>query len=194
VPDDRGAFASDLAAVKVRIAGFGGQGVVMAGYTLGRAAIFDGLNALQTQSYGSESRGGAAKSDVILSPGEILDLAPSELDVLICMSQPALDTHLRHLKPGGLVIYDSGLVKLPAPRERALGIPATTTAVEKFGRDVVANAIFLGALAGSTRAVSAESLSKAISESVPPKTVALNLSAFQAGRAMGTQGRSAEGT
>lgn len=182
MPDDRDAFASDLAAVRVRIAGFGGQGVVMAGYTLGRAAILDGLNALQTQSYGSESRGGAAKSDVIVSPGEILDLAPSELDILLAMSQPALDTHLRHLKPGGILIHDSDLAKLPGPRERSFGIPAATTAQEKFGRDVVANAIFLGALAAATRVVSADALAKAIAESVPPKTVDLNLAAFEWGR------------
>jgi 2-oxoglutarate ferredoxin oxidoreductase subunit gamma len=175
--------------MNIRFAGFGGQGIVMAGYVLGHAGIRDGRNALQTQSYGSESRGGACKSDVIISEGEILELSPRELDVLVAMSQPALDRFLPSLKPGGILIYDSDLVKLgdgdapthPHRGARCFALPATDIAHKTFGRDVVANAIVLGFLAALTGVVSREALRQAISESVPPKTAETNLAAFERG-------------
>jgi 2-oxoglutarate ferredoxin oxidoreductase subunit gamma len=167
--------------MNVRIAGFGGQGIVMAGYVLGHAGIFDGLNALQTQSYGSESRGGACKSDVILSHGEILDLAPSELDVLVAMSQPALDRFLANLKDQGTLIFDSGLVRRCGTAPRAFGLPATEIAQTRFETEVVANALMLGCLARLTGAVSRDALRRAIAESVPPKSVEVNLAAFAEG-------------
>lgn len=165
----------------IRLAGFGGQGIVMAGYILGRAGVLDGANALQTQSYGSESRGGASKSDVIISEDEILDLVPSSLDVLVAMSQPALDEHLRRLTTSGSLIYDSDLVKPGNVGEQAFGLPATDIAEKTFGRDVVANVIMLGCIVGRTGVVRRDSLRTAISESVPPKTVDMNLGAFEEG-------------
>jgi 2-oxoglutarate ferredoxin oxidoreductase subunit gamma len=179
--------------MNIRFAGFGGQGIVMAGYVLGRAGVLDGANALQTQSYGSESRGGDCKSDVVISADQILDLAPAELDVLVAMAQPALDTHLAHLKTDGLLIYDSELVTPPDDGRRSFGVPAMRVAETLFGRDVVANAIILGCLAGLSGVVSPDSLRKAISESVPPKTVDMNLKAFEEGlkRAAGQEGRTA---
>ena len=167
--------------MNIRLAGFGGQGVVMAGYVLGRAGILDGGNALQTQSYGSESRGGACKSDVIISEGEILELAPSALDVLVAMSQPALDKFLPNLKEDGILIYDSDLVKPGDAGTRSFGLPAAQIAHQTFGRDVVANVIMLGCLAGLSGAASRDSLRRAISESVPPQTVDMNLQAFEEG-------------
>ena len=165
----------------IRIAGFGGQGIVMAGYVIGHAGILDGGNALQTQSYGSESRGGACKSDVIVSKGEILELAPSDVDVLVAMSQPALDKYLPNLRAGGTLLYDSDLVKPGNGGIHAIGLPATDIAHKSFGRDVVANVIMLGCLAGLTSVVSRDSLRRAIAESVPPKTVDMNLEALEEG-------------
>jgi 2-oxoglutarate ferredoxin oxidoreductase subunit gamma len=173
--------------VNIRLAGFGGQGIVMAGYVMGNAGILDGASALQTQSYGSESRGGACKSDVIISRDEIVELAPSALDVLVAMSQPALDKYLPNLKPGATLIYDSDLVKPGGGDYRAFGLPATDIAHKTFGRDVVANVIMIGAVAGMTGVVSRESLCKAIADSVPPKTVDMNLSAFEEGFQRGTE-------
>ncbi len=184
--------------MNIRLAGFGGQGIVMAGYVLGRAGILDGGNALQTQSYGSEARGGACKSDVIISAGEILEFAPSSLDVLVAMAQPALDRFRANLKPDGTLIYESELVEpgleseVPGPeskdhlRHTTFGLPATEIARERFGREVVANVIMLGCLAGLTGVVSRDSLRAAISESVPQKTVDLNLEAFEEGYKRGT--------
>ena len=165
----------------IRIAGFGGQGIVMAGYVVGHAGILDGGNALQTQSYGSESRGGACKSDVIVSKSEILELAPSDVDVLVAMSQPALDKYLPNLRAGGTLLYDSHLVKPDNGGIHAVGLPATDVAHKSFGRDVVANVIMLGCLAGLTAVVSRDSLRRAIAESVPPKTVDMNLEALEEG-------------
>ena len=171
--------------MNIRFAGFGGQGIIMAGYALGRAGVLDGSNALQTQSYGSESRGGTCKSDVIISDGEVLELAPSAIDALVAMSQPALDKFLPNLKEGGILIYDSDLVKPGDGGFRTVGLPATDIAHKTYGRDVVANTIMLGCLAGVTRVVSRDSLRKAISESVPPKTVETNLQAFDEGFSTG---------
>nr|CAI78875.1 2-ketoglutarate:acceptor oxidoreductase, gamma subunit [uncultured bacterium] len=173
--------------MNIRLAGFGGQGIVMAGYVLGHAGLLDGRNALQTQSYGSESRGGACKSDVIISEDVILDFAPSALDVLVAMSQPALGTYLPNLKEDGILIYDSGLVKPAGRGTRCFGVPATSIAEKTFGRDVVANVLMLGCLAGVTGAASPDSLRQAISETVPPKTVDMNLAAFKEGFRRGTE-------
>ena len=167
--------------MNIRLAGFGGQGIVMAGYVLGQAGILDGAQAMQTQSYGSESRGGACKSDVIISESEIFNFVPSVIDVLVAMSQPALDEYLPSLKEGGLLIHDSDLVQPGEGRFHAFGLPATSIAEKTFGRDVVANVIILGYLAGLTDVASHDSLRRAISESVPPKTVDMNLEAFEAG-------------
>jgi len=176
--------------MNIRLAGFGGQGIVMAGYVLGHAAILDGANALQTQSYGSESRGGACKSDVIISDGEILELAPSAFDVLVATSQPALDKYRPNLKEGGILICDSDLVEPTTGQFHVFGLPATDIAHKTFGRDIVANAIMVGYLAGLTGVVSADALRKAIAGSVPPKTVDINLQAFDEGFRRGAQERS----
>jgi len=167
--------------MNLRLAGFGGQGIVLAGYVLGHAGLMDGANALQTQSYGSESRGGTCKSDVIISQEEILELAPSEVDVLVAMSQPALDKYLPNLKEDGILIYECDLVRPGEGLTRTFGLPATDVARKTFGRDVVANVIMLGCLASLTGAVSRESLRQAIADSVPPKTADMNLEAFEEG-------------
>ncbi len=167
--------------MNIRIAGFGGQGIVMAGYILGHAGLLDGHNALQTQSYGSESRGGVCKSDVIITDGEIMELAPSNLDVLVVMSQPALEKYRSNLKKGGILICDSDLVKPANGGIHAFGLPATDIAHKAFGRDVAANVVMLGCLAALTGVASRESLRRAISQAVPPKTVDMNLAAFEDG-------------
>jgi 2-oxoglutarate ferredoxin oxidoreductase subunit gamma len=167
--------------MNIRLAGFGGQGIVLAGYVLGHAGLLDGSNTLQTQSYGSESRGGACKSDVVISDGEILELAPAAFDVLVAMSQAALDKYRPNLKEGGILICDSDLVEPTTGPFRVFGLPATDIAHKTFGRDVVANVIMVGCVAGLTGVISADALRRAITESVPPKTVDMNLRAFDEG-------------
>jgi len=172
--------------MNIRVAGFGGQGIILAGYVLGRAGTIAGLNALQTQSYGSESRGGACKSDVIISADEILELAPAQLDVFLAMSQPAYDKYMNSLTEEGTLIYDADLVKPSAAGNggraaKSYAVPAGDIAHNTFGSDVIANIVMLGFLGAVTGVVEREPLRKAVEESVPPKTIEMNLRAFDEG-------------
>ncbi|MBE0512420.1 2-oxoacid:acceptor oxidoreductase family protein, partial [Candidatus Bathyarchaeota archaeon] len=115
--------------IEVRISGLGGQGVVLAGEILGRAAAYEGKRVVQTQSYGAEARGSAAKSEVIISDSEIGFPKVRKCDVLVAMSQSAVEMHLKDLKEKGVLIVDEDLVKhLPETKARVFRIPATKTA------------------------------------------------------------------
>ncbi|MFH1893748.1 MAG: 2-oxoacid:acceptor oxidoreductase family protein, partial [Candidatus Zixiibacteriota bacterium] len=85
----------------IRFVGFGGQGIVMSSYIVGQSAVFDGKKAVQNQSYGSESRGGECRGDVIISDTDIYELEPSKHDVLVSMTQPGYEKFISDLKPGG---------------------------------------------------------------------------------------------
>ena len=170
----------------VRFSGFGGQGIVLSGYIYGSAAVKDGKRVVQTQSYGSESRGGGCRSDVLVSEEEIYELAPTRLDVLVAMSQRALDTYLPDLAPGGVLLVEEDLVE---PGERApgrtFGIGATDIAFKKFGRKIMANMVMLGFTGAVVGAVSRGSLEAAVRENVPPGTEEKNLAAFAEGWRLG---------
>ncbi|NMB74395.1 MAG: pyruvate ferredoxin oxidoreductase [Myxococcales bacterium] len=169
--------------VELKIGGFGGQGVILAGMIMGRgAAIHDGLDATLTQSFGPEARGGACSAQVVLSPDRNLYPCVSHPDILVVMSQPAYDKFIGEVKPGALLLYEESLVKpepLP-PGVKAYGIPATQLA-EELGRRMVLNIVMVGFLAALTDAVSLEAVKKALAESVPKGTEKLNLDAFQKG-------------
>ncbi len=168
---------------EIRIAGFGGQGVVTIGKILGvAAALHDKKNAVQTQSYGPESRGGACKSEIVLSDGEIHYPKVRSADVLVALSQTALDVYLKDLKPGGFLIIDPLTVLKEVPRAdiQVVKVPTAEIAL-KAGNKRFQNMVALGALCQLTGAVSSQALEIAIGESVPPKTLAQNLEAFQKG-------------
>lgn len=168
---------------EIRIAGFGGQGVVTIGKILGvAAALHDKKNAVQTQSYGPESRGGACKSEIVLSDGEIHYPKVRFADVLVALSQTALDVYLKDLKPGGFLIIDPLTVLKEVPRSdiQVVKVPTAEIAL-KVGNKKFQNMVALGALCQLTGAVSSQALEIAIGESVPPKTLAQNLEAFQKG-------------
>ena len=173
---------------EVRFTGFGGQGMAVVGYILGRAAaVHDGKNATMTQSYGPEARGGASSSQVIISDGRVFYPYVIESDVLVGMSQEGYDKHRTTLKGDGKLLIDEDLVAI-APEESAkhiFKIPATRFA-EELGRKIVF-------FSGLTDFVSEEALRKAISDSVPKPTIGLNLKAFEKGRdfAMSLAGGSA---
>jgi 2-oxoglutarate ferredoxin oxidoreductase subunit gamma len=163
---------------EIRIAGFGGQGVVLAGLLLGEAAIRDGKRAVQTQSYGPESRGGAARSEVLISDEKIDYPKVMEADILVALSQEAFDKFRGAVKEGGTIIIDSDLVRAEADKVRSA--PFTKMA-DILGKKVVANSIMLGYLVGSTGVVSVESVKAIIREKVPKHTIDLNLQAFDEG-------------
>ncbi len=169
--------------IEIRIAGLGGQGVVLAGKILGKAAVFDGLFAVQTQSYGAEARGSAAKSEVIISDKPIWFPFVRKCDFLIALSQQALDKYLKDLKKDGKLVVDSTYVREVPEKfgKKPYSLPFCKNAKEKFGNEIFANVIALGFLAKAFRLVSEESLRKAIVGSVPSKYEKENIEAFKLG-------------
>ena len=168
--------------VEVRISGLGGQGVVLAGQILGRAAVYDGKNAVQTQTYGAEARGSAAKSEVIISDCKIGFPTVRKCDILIAMNQQAVDRHLKDLKENGVLIVDSAYVqKIPETKAKIFKIPATESAEKTFGAKMYANMIMLGALTKITKIVGEKAIEKAIEDTVPKKAVDTNKQAYKKG-------------
>jgi len=165
----------------VRFSGFGGQGIVLAGYILGKAVINDGRNALQTQSYGSEARGGTSKSDVFISDQKIYEFEAEELDILLSFSQTAYETYNPLLKKNGLLFFDTDLVKPGDAHKIIHGIDSVNIAENVIGRKIMANIVMLGFLTKVTEVVSFESMKKSIMESVPEKTIEQNLKALDEG-------------
>jgi 2-oxoglutarate ferredoxin oxidoreductase subunit gamma len=166
---------------EVRLAGEGGQGMILAGVILAEAAaVHDGLNAIQTQSYGPEARGGASRSEVIIAKGEIDYPKVMAADLLLCMSQEACDRFYDRVKEEGMIIVDSSHVSR-IPSHRAIAVPITDLAEEATGRRITASIVALGLAAGLTGAVSRQALAAAVSERVPAGTEALNLKALEAG-------------
>ncbi|MEM1589184.1 MAG: 2-oxoacid:acceptor oxidoreductase family protein [Candidatus Bathyarchaeia archaeon] len=171
--------------IEVRICGLGGQGVVLAGQVLGRAAVYDGWNVVQTQSYGAEARGTSAKSEVVISDGPIGFPMVRKCDILVAMSQEALDRNVKDLKDGSLLLIDGGLVKnVPKINAKVYAVSATKIAEENFKERLYANMVVLGALNALTKLVSEESMEKAIVDTVPEKFAATNLQAYRKGRSL----------
>jgi 2-oxoglutarate ferredoxin oxidoreductase subunit gamma len=168
---------------EILIGGVGGQGVVLSGILLGTAAtLFDGKKAVQTQSYSSELRGGSARAEVIISEEPVSDPQVRKPDILIALAEEALPRYIGKIKPKGLLVIDSDLVKGAKPGDyEILSIPATSIADKEMGNIVVANLIILGALIKKTGLLSVEAMEKAIEESVPKKAKELNLKAFRRG-------------
>ena len=168
---------------EILIGGVGGQGVVLSGILLGTAAtLFDGKKAVQTQSYSSELRGGSTRAEVIISEEPVTDPQVRKPDILIALAEDALSKYVDRVKPKGLLVIDSDLVKGAKPGDyEILSIPATSIADKEMGNIVVANLIILGAIISKTGLLSVEAMEKAIEMSVPKKAITLNLNAFRKG-------------
>lgn len=168
--------------VNVRFGGFGGQGIITSGVILGKAAIYDGKDAVQSQSYGQQARGGECRCDVIISDEIIVYPLIDKADILVVMSRPALEAYIGTLKTGGCLILDADIVGFLPDRSdiEIVEISATKTA-SKLGKTIVANMIMLGALIKKTKIVSEESLRKAIYDTFHPSMVELNLRAVEEG-------------
>jgi 2-oxoglutarate ferredoxin oxidoreductase subunit gamma len=169
--------------VEIRFAGFGGQGIIKSGIiTAAAASIHAGKNAVQTQSYGPESRGGACKSEVVISEEEIDFPKVVEPDILVLMSQHAYIDYVDDIKAGGTVILDPDMI----PREKdsknvkVFHVPATKIA-EGLGRKIVANIVMLGAFVAITGVLDENAVREAVKENIPRGTEELNLAAFQKG-------------
>ena len=166
---------------EIRIGGSGGQGVVLAGQILGKAAVFNGKNVLQTQTYGAEARGSLARSEVIISDSRIGFPAVRKCDILVVMNQESLDKHIQYLKENGVLIVDSNVEKIPETKASVFKVPATETAKKTYGDSMYGNMVILGALAKITKIVSEEAMENTIRESVAERTVETNINAFRKG-------------
>lgn len=172
-----------MARIEVRIGGFGGQGVIMAGYIIGKAAaLFDGKNATLTQSFGPEARGSACSAQVVISEATILNPYIKTPKIMVVMSQEAFTKFVPSLDADGILLIEEELVepqKLP-PTVKVYGIPATRIA-EELGRKIVLNMVMCGFFTSVTKLVSKDAMRKAVETSVPRGTEGLNLMAFEKG-------------
>ena len=171
---------------EILITGFGGQGIVLAGQILGKAAsLGDHKESTLTQSYGPEARGGACSAQVIISEATIHYPYVRNPDVLVCMSQGGFDKYAAMIEEEGTLIIDQDLVQ-PFEVKGAdfFAIPATRMA-EELGRKMMANIVMLGFFTAVTNAMTVESAREAVTGSVPKGTEKLNLAAFNKGHDFG---------
>jgi len=173
---------------QVRISGFGGQGVVLAGTILGHAATKDGRWVAGSSSYGAQARGGSARSDVIISDEPIVYPHVIEADVLISMAQTAYNQYFENLSEGALILYDDEMVS-PRSQEKVMqiGIPATSQAILELHKKQSANIVILGAAAAITGMVSKDALIAAITENVSFRFRDLNIQALELGYRLGQE-------
>jgi 2-oxoglutarate ferredoxin oxidoreductase subunit gamma len=169
---------------QIRVSGFGGQGIILAGYIIGKgASIYDKANVSFTQSYGPEARGGACSSQVIISSDEIDYPHVTDPDAVIIMSQAAYAKFGKSLKAGTFMLTDSDLVKTEEEDLKGMkhyAINATKIA-EEIGKKIVANIVMLGFFTGITKMVSKEGMLKAVESTVPAKMFDINKLAFENG-------------
>jgi 2-oxoglutarate ferredoxin oxidoreductase subunit gamma len=178
---------------EIRLAGEGGQGMILAGVILAEAAaIHDGLNAVQTQSYGPEARGGASRSEIIIARSEIDYPKVMAADFLLCMSQEACDKFYAQVKDDGLIVVDSSNVSR-VPSHRAIAVPISLIAEKATGRRITASMVALGLVSGLTGVVSPQALEKAVADRVPAGTEEMNQKALVAGLKEAERLREAEG-
>jgi len=167
---------------EVRLAGTGGQGMILAGIILAEAAaIGGGKNVAQTQSYGPEARGGASKAEVIIADGEIDYPKVLQADLLLAMSQEACDKYGREVKTDGWLVVDESEVKRVPPHPRTVRAPITQMAEENTGRAITANIVGLGIIVGLTHVVPREAIVQAVERRAPPGTKEINQQALEAG-------------
>ena len=168
---------------EVKFAGFGGQGIILAGLICGKAAsLFDNKNAVLTESYGPEARGGACSAGVIISTTKIFYPHIGTPDTMMIMSQEAFKTYGGSITDDGLMVVDSDLVTVSGIKKgvRLYKVPFTKIS-EEVGKRIVANIVMLGAFTALADAVSLEAMKKSILATVPKGTEELNLKAFQKG-------------
>ena len=169
---------------EIRLCGYGGQGIILAGFIIGQAAtVYEHRNAVFTQDYGPEARGGACRADVVIADNPVLYPYIDAPGILVAMSQEAYQKYIPRVRPDTLVIIDEDLV-IPddGVTNRTLPMPSRRIAGE-LGRVAVANVVMLGFLTAATKILSVDSMKQSILSSVPKNTGRLNMSAFEEGYA-----------
>jgi len=180
--------------VQITVCGLGGQGILLIGGLLGEAAVRDGLWAAGSSSYGAQARGSACRSELVISrePADFPHVL--QADLLVAMAQGAYDQYLAGLGPQGLAIYDRPEVVPQSVDPRLhIAVPATATAVERFGSRQVANIVMLGALVALSPVVSSEALAAVVAEGLDARFRDANHQALAAGLALGETARTEGG-
>jgi 2-oxoglutarate ferredoxin oxidoreductase subunit gamma len=174
---------------EIRICGFGGQGVILAGFIIGKAAaVFMDYNAVQSQSYGPEARGGAARSEVIISDEKIGYPRPTSVDLFVAMSQESFDTYRDDIRDDTLIIVDPDLVTKHNIGRPVYKIQAQKIA-EELGNKIVTNIVMVGAATSIFDLLEPEAVRKAVLDSVPSRFKELNEKAFEKGFEAGMNAR-----
>ena len=167
---------------QIVLTGTGGQGLILAGIILAEAAVLDGKQAIQTQSYGPEARGGASKAEVLIADEAIDYPKVQKADTVLAMSQEAFNKYSAGAGEGAKLIVDSTFVReLKETKAQLIALPITKAAREELGRDMFANIIALGAIVGLTKTVSRASLEQAVLARVPKGTEDKNRKALDLG-------------
>jgi 2-oxoglutarate ferredoxin oxidoreductase subunit gamma len=172
---------------EIRIAGFGGQGVILSAVVLGKAAsIYENGFATMTQNFGPEARGGACSAQLVISDSPVLYPYVTRPDIMVIMSQEAYNRFASELRPGGVLIIEEDLVRVSDLKGdlKVYSVPATRFA-EELGKRMVLNSVLVGFFTAVTKLLSADSVRKAVADSVPSAFRELNLKAFDRGLAYG---------
>ena len=169
---------------EIRLSGAGGQGLILIGKIIAEAAaIYEDKNATQSQSYGPEARGGASRSEVIISDSDIDYPKATNIDLLLAMTQEAADKYSNDIKPGGTIVMDSGFVhESPEGDYTSYSFPITNIAEEQVGKKIVANLVALGIITELSGIISDDSVINAIRARVPKGTEEMNITAFRTGQ------------
>jgi len=172
-----------MARKRIIFSGSGGQGVITASVILAEAAVLhEGLNAVQTQVYGPEARGGATRADVIIDTKEIRYPKVDQPNILVCLTQEAYNKFSPLIRPGGLLLADSHFVKLARKVDaRQVEVGMYDAVMEEIGKPVVFNICVLGTLIGLEKLVRPGSLLEVLEHRVPSEFLDLNRKAFDLG-------------
>lgn len=172
-----------MAKKEIKVGGFGGQGIILTGYIIGKAAaVYDNKNATMTQAFGPEARGSACSSQVIVSDDVIRYPYVKKPQIMVIMSQEAFTKFYPELDPNGIMLIEEELVDpkgLP-DSVKLFKIPATRIA-EELGRKVVLNMVMAGFFTAVTGLIAKDAMRKSVETTVPKGTEALNLKAFDKG-------------
>lgn len=175
---------------EIRLSGSGGQGLILAGIILAEAAIMEDKNAIQTQSYGPEARGGASKAEVIISDREIDFPKVQNADIVLALTQVASDKYIKTVSEDGIIIVDESInVPADVKARKIYKLPILRTASEKVGKSIVANIVAIGILAEFSEMVSRTSVENAVLSRVPKGTEDLNRTALDAGYELAIQNK-----
>ena len=166
---------------QIRLSGSGGQGMLLAGIILSEAAIMDDKNAVQTQSYGPEARGGASKSEVIISEDKIAYPKVTVPDIMLALTQESYDKYAIDMNVNGILVVDDTIELSGNDKCEIITIPIIKSARDEIGRVIVANIIALGAITKASGVVSKDALEQAVLKRVPKGTEELNKKALQTG-------------